>query len=239
MHRHQPTSRALAGAIDSARRALAGRHANDRRPADPDADREQMVLNAVREGDDGAFVFQMLRAVLGRAPSLEEFGDRLARLRIGETNRYQLADREIARLRSPAPDQPDAGGCDTGQFLTRTLFHLTEFEALAPHDFLVAAFCASLKRMPDRFSYAHYQSLMEAGTDRAAILAQLLQSDEARMKGARTAVIGVAGAEEPGAVAAELAELHRRNRHLEYLTGFLQAQQQSLAARLQRLEQRG
>lgn len=191
------------------------------------------MLGAVREGDDSAFVYRMLLAAHAAAPSPEVFAERLARLRSGRTNRYAMAEAELS---ADPPTEPAA----PAEFLSRGLFHLAEFEALAPDAFLAAAFAACLRRAPDPFAAAHYDAMLAGGrATRAEIIRQLLQSDEARLGGTGCVVIGLAPPGDDGPVIQALADLHRRDMHLEYLAAFLQAQLQGLAARLARLERRG
>jgi hypothetical protein len=236
MHFPASSSRQISSATEAARQALLARQGQVRPPPDPDAERQAELLIAVAEGDDGAFTYRMLRAAWRQEPTLDQFGDRLETLRAGLVSRYALLAAEIER--ADADGTAEEPACDTAPFLARSLFLLDEFEALAPDAFLVAAFSACLKRPPDPFALAHYRKRLEA-VGRAGVLAQLIQSDEAKQRSLATIVIGVGEAETGAAAARELAALDRRNRQLEYLTGFLQAQCQSLAVRLARLEQRG
>jgi hypothetical protein len=232
-----PPLRPLSSAVDSVRQALALRHASRRLAAEPG--REEELLDSLREGDDGAFIYRMLRAAWGREPSPRLYAERAATLRTGTVNRYELMVQETARVAAGEPAQAAPGPVDTARFLARDLFHLAEFEALAPEAFVTAAFCACLKRLPDRFSYAHYLGLLRSGRmNRTEVLASLLDSDEAKLRGLATAIFGVSGVDVEPRIAEALAALHARAERLEYLAAFLQAQQQRLGRRLARLEAR-
>ncbi|HLY57186.1 MAG TPA: DUF4214 domain-containing protein [Stellaceae bacterium] len=232
MNLPHPSSPPLASTLEAARRALAERHGRVQSDPGAESEREAQLLGALREGDDGAYVFRMLLAAHGTAPSPRLFAQRLAQLRAGRTNRYEMLEREASGEAEPAPEPPE--------FLSRTHFHLAEFEALPLEEFLAAAFAACLKRPPDPFSHAHWLGLLgNERRTRTEVLRALIESDEARLGGIACTIIGINDAGSYDALIDALAGLHRHNQHLEYLVAFLQAQLQGLAARLARLERRG
>jgi hypothetical protein len=235
MQHESARERPLSGAIDAARQALGAAYAGRRPAQDPERQRETELLQAIGEGDDGAFVYRMLLAAWGREPAPEQFSDRVATLRAGAIDRYELLDREVAL--SDAGGTPSLGAVDTGHFLGRDLFDLAEFEAFGPEDFVTAACCACLRRKPDRFLLGHYLGLLQAGRmSRGEVLGSLLESDEARQRGLGTVILGVSGGLTERRLTRALAELHRRNERLDYLVGYLYAQQHRLAARLALME---